>query len=393
MTKYNETTIVVNEGLSIKKNENSPFYQYHYRVNGKAYRKSTKTGDTRKAKKIALDAQQTTLYELEHGILSETITFNKLAQRYLKTIEDDKKHYFHEGTIRRHLKPFFSKFADIEKIKAHHLDEYIQSRKSKCETVSKSTLNKEHAVFNKMIAYAYKNEWTKKTLKFDRIKEQLNPRPYFTQSQLDVLIKTSKSRVNKYKKKNLKGKAKGLFTTKLWSRELVHDLIPFMTDTGLRPCELKTIKWKDVDWKTKSVKLHQAGKVKSSRRFYIRTPNGINALKRMQERRLEYAIRHHETFDDNEFIQAYPNGKKVCCLKKSFRSLVDACNFDYSDIQHKRHTMYSFRHTYATYALAGINGKKVPIRALSLQMGTSVRMIEQYYGHEALDDYIDFLVS
>jgi integrase len=39
---------------------------------------------------------------------------------------------------------------------------------------------------------------------------------------------------------------------------------------------------------------------------------------------------------------------------------------------------YSFRHTYATLALTH---DKVPIHTLAKQMGTSVKMIEQHYGH------------
>jgi integrase len=44
----------------------------------------------------------------------------------------------------------------------------------------------------------------------------------------------------------------------------------------------------------------------------------------------------------------------------------------------KNKTLYSLRHTYAHFAILEDN---IDIYKLSKQMGTSVKMIEDYYGH------------
>ncbi len=63
-------------------------------------------------------------------------------------------------------------------------------------------------------------------------------------------------------------------------------------------------------------------------------------------------------------------------FRTAFNNLLKACGFEY-DAQNQKHAITSLRHTYATLRLeAG-----TAIEALSNNMGTSVRMIEQHYGH------------
>lgn len=392
MTKYKDATIIVAEGLSIKKTSASSKYQYHYRINGKVHRRSTKTGDKRQAKQIAIDARNTTLYELKNGILSDTISFNELKKRYLKTLTGENKLNFHEGTIRRHLSPFFYKIVDITKIKHEHLDEYLQYRKSKSGTITNGTLNKENAVFNQMMLFALDRDYLSKRIKLKRAKETANPRPHFTDGQFKTLKKTARLRINEVKNKKYMGQSRGLYQQKLWSRELIYDLIIFAVATGVRPCELKTIKWKDINWTDKSVKLDIAGKKDSNRTLYITRKDGIEALNRIKDRRLSYIASNDQLFREEDKVQSLPNGRSSQNMKKSFRSLISSCGFEY-DYGRQRHSMYSLRHTYATRALSGFYGKKPPIQGIAKQMGTSIEMIEKHYGHDGIDDYKDDLMN
>ena len=47
-----------------------------------------------------------------------------------------------------------------------------------------------------------------------------------------------------------------------------------------------------------------------------------------------------------------------------------------------RHTIYSLRHTYATFRL----GENVSVYALAKNMGTGIRMIERFYGQNRTPD-------
>lgn len=92
-----------------------------------------------------------------------------------------------------------------------------------------------------------------------------------------------------------------------------------------------------------------------------------------------------------EKVQSLPNGTHIASFKTAFRSLLKDCGFKYETVK-DRHSLTSLRHTYATYRLRGIHGRKASMRALAKQMGTSQRMIEQHYGHDVVEDYKDELL-
>ena len=76
------------------------------------------------------------------------------------------------------------------------------------------------------------------------------------------------------------------------------------------------------------------------------------------------------------FILVNPNGKPIQSYKGSFNSLLDKVNLSFDD-EGKRRSPYSLRHTYITMRLMeGVN-----VYELSSNVGTSVEMIENYYGH------------
>ena len=78
----------------------------------------------------------------------------------------------------------------------------------------------------------------------------------------------------------------------------------------------------------------------------------------------------------SESVLVNPNGKPIQSYKGSFNSLMDEVGLSFDD-EGKRRTPYSIRHTYITMRLMeGVN-----IYQLSSNVGTSVEMIENYYGH------------
>ncbi len=79
---------------------------------------------------------------------------------------------------------------------------------------------------------------------------------------------------------------------------------------------------------------------------------------------------------EESFIFCHPDGLAIGSLKKGFASLIKHCDVEF-DRDGNRRTLYSFRHTYATFRIyQGVNHY-----VLAQNMGTSVEMIEKYYGH------------
>jgi integrase len=70
------------------------------------------------------------------------------------------------------------------------------------------------------------------------------------------------------------------------------------------------------------------------------------------------------------------DGIPIGSFKKSFSSLLRDAGVEFDTFGNKR-TLYSLRHTYATFRLhEGVNQY-----ILARNMGTSVAMLEQFYGH------------
>ena len=166
-------------------------------------------------------------------------------------------------------------------------------------------------------------------------------------------------------------------------RRLLYDFIIFMANTGIRPSEAKQLRWRHVDISDKLIKLDAAiTKNKKPREVVGRDP-AITRVRAIRKRQAAFLKPHGQSIKPSDFVFALPKMDggnalldPVDSFKTSFRSLLKACGFEY-DEHNQRHSITSLRHTYATFRL--IEGTSMDL--LALNMGTSVRMIENHYGH------------
>ena len=145
-----------------------------------------------------------------------------------------------------------------------------------------------------------------------------------------------------------------------------------MTNTGMRPSEAKNLRWRDVAVKTdkqgrKFVILSVRGKGKF--RQLVAASNAADYLERIR------AIGKATGEDDYVFTKF--EGKPTFTL---YHNVIETLMKD-SGLLHSssgsRRSTYCFRHTYATFRLT----EGVDVYFLAKQMGTSVKMIEDHYGH------------
>jgi integrase len=145
-----------------------------------------------------------------------------------------------------------------------------------------------------------------------------------------------------------------------------------MCNTGMRPPEAKNLRWRDVAIRTddqdrKFVVLHVRGKDKF--RNLVAAHNVADYLERIR------AIGKATEPDDFVFTNA--QGKPAATLyKELIATLLKESGLVRASSGSRRST-YCFRHTYATFRLT----EGVDVYFLSKQMGTSVQMIEDHYGH------------
>ena len=145
-----------------------------------------------------------------------------------------------------------------------------------------------------------------------------------------------------------------------------------MCNTGMRPPEAKNLRWRDVairadDQGRKFVVLHVRGKDKF--RHLVAAGNVADYLERIR------AI--GKATEPDDFVFTTSTGKPASTLYGSLiKKLLTESGLLRSSSGSQRST-YCFRHTYATFRLT----EGVDVYFLSKQMGTSVQMIEDHYGH------------
>ena len=167
-------------------------------------------------------------------------------------------------------------------------------------------------------------------------------------------------------------------------RRLLRDYVLILANTGIRHgTEALGLCWKDIAWITKSGERYLQLTVngKTGKRTSIANHNTQDYLHRIQERRSNIA---HLSFDNllkkklNEKVFLLEDGTATNSLAGTFRNLMRDSGLDKDRVPKEKRTLYSLRHTYAHFALLT---EKMDVYTLARQMGTSVKMIEQHYGH------------
>jgi len=167
-------------------------------------------------------------------------------------------------------------------------------------------------------------------------------------------------------------------------RELLRDYVLILVNTGMRHgTETMNLKWRDIHWITKNkeeyLEITVNGKI--GKRELIANHNTEIYLKRIQQRQSNIA---HLEFDTllkrkiNEPVFKLRSGETTANLSQTFNNLMRDSGLDADRSTKQKRSLYSLRHTYAHFALLS---DKMDVYTLANQMGTSVKMIEQHYGH------------
>ncbi len=157
-----------------------------------------------------------------------------------------------------------------------------------------------------------------------------------------------------------------------WSRTMAYNFVLIMCNTGMRPPEAKNLRWRDIairqdDEGRALVVMRVRGKGKF--RELVAAGNVAEYLERVRE------ISKATELEDAVFTTE--KGEPASTIYESLiDDLLDKSGLRISSSGKPRST-YCFRHTYATFRLT----EGVDVYFLAKQMGTSVKMIEDHYGH------------
>jgi integrase len=158
----------------------------------------------------------------------------------------------------------------------------------------------------------------------------------------------------------------------IWYRQMCYNFILIMCNTGMRPPEAKNLRWKDITKAkdkdgTDILVIYVRGKGKERK---LIAPQSVGEY-------LERVRALSKATKPDDAVFTIINGKPAVWLyRDTVEELLKYANLRDGPSGIPR-TTYCFRHTYATFRLSA----GVDVYILAQQMGTSVKMIEQHYGH------------
>ena len=276
------------------------------------------------------------------------------------------------SSIHLYLKPFFGKH-NIDSISPMLLQRFDAWRtKQMGKSPLASTITNHNSALNRVFNYALERGWVTRTVlpKLANKGDKGTARPAFTLQEYRLLV----SKMTSWVSTASKGKSKLM-------RELLRDYVLILANTGMRHgTEAMNLKWRHIEWIKKDRQRYLRITVdgKTGNRQLIARVNTMDYLKRIQERFADLKCMDFDallTKRVDKYVFRLADGTRTNSLGQTFEQLMRDTGLGVGGSSEQQRTLYSLRHTYATFALKDGIG----IHELARQMGTSVGMLEKHY--------------
>lgn len=385
--KTNINSVVVSDNLIhlrdgdvvLYKRENSDKWQARYKLKNKWHRISTKERNADYAGKVACEEYDRARFLDDEDIVITSKKFGAVAKVVAESLQEQLDggkgkvvYQTYITVINKYLIPFFKNY-NINSIDYEALVKFDEWREKEMGKKPRaSTITNHNTSLNRVMEYAVDMGYMSRThipsLKNDGGKSK--PRPAFSKSEYKSLT----SFMTTWCKKGHMQRTKDM-------RELLRDYVLILANTGMRHgTEALELKWKHIQWITSDGERFLQFTVdgKTGKRELIARHNTQDYLERLQLRnpaisKLSFDALLKKRVDD--FVFKLRDGTTTKHLNGTFRHLMRDSGLNKNG---ENKTLYSLRHTYAHLAL--LEGE-MDVYELSKQMGTSVPMIEKYYGH------------
>jgi len=362
------------ETLSIYKIPASRYWNVRCYMSGKLIRKSTKTEDEQEAKKYAKNFYNDLLLRSDKNLpLVNSSNFEKFAELMLekqqKKIDagerNEKLNLNDRQKLKKDILPFFRKY-DIKNITYKDIDEYISqlSQKQLAQATKKAHLN----VIRKVLNTAHQERVVNQLPPFPKIESKDNSRGWFNETEYEHLKKTVQQLIKEKRYAELPNK-KRLFIT-----DEMRYLITFMTNTLLRPSEVKDLRHRNIQIIEREFRYLRITKEKSKTRKIkpvVSQEAAVDVYKDIQK--------YHRNYSQDDFVFL----PKVLNRTTAMREMGVMFNFILQQAKLKKsvtgenRTLYCLRHT--GISLRILKGDNVNLKLLADNAGTSVEMIDRFY--------------
>ena len=340
---------------------------------GYVYR-GTGTSDLFEARKFAEELLEEFLIKIKLGQSLTGHNLGKMVEEYESHIqakgEPTKRELAILAFLNTYAVPYFTK-NKITELTTGEIARFFDWRRlnSRKKAPREATILHETSIFSNFLNWAHKRGLIEKKLVLDKPKQDGERRPHFDTKDWAVLTRHLREWV-----KQGMGKSGPIYRDRI----MLTNYVLILANTGIRVGEARGLRWKDVDSQPiaesdeANIILHVSGKT-GSREVVARSPDIKTYFERIWELRCQEL---EQKPSKEEYIFCHKDGTAVGSFKKGFMALTKEAGVEF-DRDGDRRTIYSLRHTYATFRLQeGVNHY-----VLARNMGTSVKMLEQHYGH------------
>ena len=336
---------------------------------------SLDTPDINTAKDAAFDEDAELRFKVKHKMPVFNKTFSQVAQEYADAQKarakagqiSERRADTEASFIRAQLNPYIG-YMQITLIgedrwKGYPIWRHGNGKGRNGQKVSDWTIRSEMKTFRSIMLFAAEKHYISETRVFrQKVKLGTPRREAFTPEEYRTLYTFARKWVKEAKSE-----------LQVFYRTMAQNFILIMTNTGMRPPEAKNLRWRDY----LGTRIDREGnefvvfKVRGKGKFreLVAVPTVATYLERI--RTISKAT------GPDDFIFTTYNGKPAQTLYKSVISDVLKKTGLLFSSSGSRMSSYCFRHTYATFRLM----HNTDVLDLAKQMGTSVDMIENYYGH------------
>lgn len=365
--------IVLYKRAGLKK----PKWQARIRVpNANRYKiVTTKTDDLLQAQVFAINLYEETYLTVKSGGSLSTKSFKQVFDEWKKSLGDHaqtRQGGSWTATINRVSAYALDYFGakKIDQIKSADFAEFLiwRTRNFVRKPPSAATLKREKVCLMPVLKYAKQRGYIKDIPNIDTPKFKAQRRSTFTETEWRTFYTKARSWVRD---------AEHLATWR--DRYVAQQAFLILANTGMRVGELRYLRWSDlrtfnVDDDKRMIAWVQG---KTGAREVAFQPSSDIYVKRLYDLR----VKELEAAPDSEsFVVCHRDGSAIQSFKKSFVSLME-----YAEIPLVRNamtrTVYSLRHFYATKRLE----QDASPFLLAKQMGTSVEMLEKFYGQTTIN--------
>lgn len=365
-----------------------------YKGDRKYLFRSLKTTDLAVARKEALRLLHVMQFKQQEGLPLTQISMSQLIDEYVKMREDDYKlslnvkqtastqqhtSIFMLRQIKRVVK-FWREYCgstSVDRIDDGMLRDYIPWRKQYYHRMpvekrpknyklnpADKTLQWELTLGKSLVKYAHERGYRGKMQLplFSFTAKKKIVRPAFTRSDFKTLLQALRHLVNETTSEKY-----------YYARRLLQTYVLILSDTGMRVGEANNLKWGDltaiVDGRgRKNYEIKVKGK--TGERSVVGRTNVYGYFERMRGL--------NKTNEPGDYIFRMKGGSKIITLIDQFQRVLDSAGIAVNG-NGERYTLYSLRHFYAVRFLR----KGIPVWDIARNMGTSVKMIQDYYGKQA----------